>query len=289
MIDKFKLYLLKVEALSDKTVDDYIYDITVFSRFLAAKRIRLIEASSKQVDEYFEGLSVSNSFYRRKVTSLKRFYRYLLSHGFIDVSPMSSIKMPKKIQTQHSYYSIELIARLLNAPDISKPLGVRDRLVLELLYGAGIRVGELNGLKVYDVDISERLLKVLGKGNKQRIVPFPKPVTELLESYLQIRLLFLKKNFEYADRLLLNKNGNPLNQRTVWTLVKKYAVKVGLEETFTTHNLRHAYASHLIEYGSDLYMVQSLLGHSDIDTTQIYTQIRSSRLKNLHKTHHPRA
>lgn len=290
MIEKFRDYLLNIEGLAERTVLDYCNDLSQFTHYAANMGFALTDATSEQLTAYFESNhAVSVGYNRRRMSSLNRFYRYLISHHVITINPMAGVNRPQLTPKLHPNYPIHLISKMLALPDITKPLGLRDRLTLELLYGAGIRIGELSRIKLYDVDIQERLLKVTGKGNKQRIVPFPAPVTPILESYLQIRPVFIKKKQTYADRLMLNKLGNPLNQRNVWQIVKKNAKAVGLGNKFTTHSLRHAYASHLLDSGTDLYMLQSLLGHTDIETTQIYTQLQNERLKAFHKKHHPRA
>jgi integrase/recombinase XerD len=251
----------------------------------------------KQVDQFLilnylellQNQNKSRNTVIRTVSSLRRFFQYLVQFGIIQEDPMLKVDSPKKAQSLPDVLSEQQVNQLLTAPDTTKRLGIRDRAILETLYATGLRVSELINLKLVDLHLSMHLLQTIGKGDRERIVPISDVAIEWLTRYLQttrVKLLVKRPN---TDFVFLNAHGKQLTRQAIWQLIKKYVNQVGIRTHVTPHTLRHSFATHLLENGADLRIVQELLGHADISTTQIYTHISHRHLKEVYDKFHPRA
>lgn len=284
------LYYLKVEKnYSINTIQGYKKDLLDYETYLKEKN-RVIEKTdykfvrtylSYMFDKKYEKKTIS-----RHISTLRSFYKYLLSINKITKNPMiliSNPKLDKKLPNFLYYDELELI---LNIPDKSTILGLRDALILELLYSTGIRVSELINIKLKDIDLNDKKILILGKGNKERYVLYGKALKELLDLYLKESRSKLNKDSEF---LILNKNGNKITDRGVRLIISKIIEKGNIEYHVSPHTLRHTFATHMLDNGADLKSVQELLGHSSISTTQVYTHVTNERLRNVYLNTHPRA
>ena len=227
----------------------------------------------------------------RRLTVFKRFYRYALRQGLIQEDPCAKLRAAKQAQRFPKTLSEEQVTALLNAPNIDEPLGLRDRTMLELMYASGLRVSELVNLKVFHVSLHEGVLRVMGKGSKERLVPFGQVAAQWLEQYLNQSRPALLGQLQSEDLFVTVRGkhaGDAMTRVMFWQLVKRYALMADIKVPISPHTLRHAFATHLLNHGADLRAVQMLLGHADISTTTIYTHIARERLKTLHGMHHPR-
>ncbi|MDO8312865.1 MAG: site-specific tyrosine recombinase XerD, partial [Sideroxyarcus sp.] len=223
----------------------------------------------------------------RAISSLKRLFRYLLRQNKIAADPTLQIATPKLPRSLPKSLTEEDVELLLNAPDVQIPLGMRDRTMLEVLYASGLRVSELVGLSVAQVSLDMGVTRVMGKGSKERLVPLGEEALDWVKRYLaEVRPVLLAG--QLTDALFVTQRGEGMTRQMFWYLIKKHAKHGGLQKPLSPHTLRHAFATHLLNHGADLRVVQMLLGHSDISTTQIYTHVARERLKALHAQHHPR-
>jgi integrase/recombinase XerD len=224
----------------------------------------------------------------RAVHALRGFYRYAVREGRLEVDPMENLRAPRAFKALPRFLTTAQVEALLAAPDVSAPLGLRDRAILEVLYATGLRVSELIGLKPADVDLEIGLLRCFGKGRKERLVPLGRMARRWVQRYLDTaRSLFARKR--PAERLFLSQRGGPLSRMGLWGIVRRHAVAAGVERILTPHVLRHSFATHLLEHGADLRALQAMLGHADISTTQIYTHVTRERLRKIYDQFHPRA
>ncbi|MFN4148046.1 MAG: site-specific tyrosine recombinase XerD [Rhodocyclaceae bacterium] len=294
LIDEFVDGLWLADGLAQNTLDAYRSDLASFAGWLAARRCSLIEAKEADIDAWLAylharpGGRVRPATLRRYLAALRRFYRWLLDEGRIDADPLRGIqpplvagRFPKTLSEQH-------VEALLEAPDAATPLGLRDRAMLELLYATGLRVSELVGLKLFNLNLDDRVVRTFGKGGKERLVPLGEVAAGWLHRWLQEGRPALLMG-RPSDHVFVTSRGTGMTRQMAWTLIKKHAVTAGIpRERISPHVLRHAFATHLINHGADLRVVQLLLGHADISTTQIYTHVARARLKELHARHHPR-
>lgn len=289
-IDEFCDTLWLEDGLSKNTLDAYRRDLRLFADWLQAERGKtLLAVQPDDLNAYFfarHAMTKATSSNRR-LSVLKRFYQLALRQNRIAVDPclkLRSAKQPPRIPKTLSEAQVE---SLLAAPDLGTPLGLRDRTMLELMYASGLRVSELVLLKSVEVGMNEGVLRITGKGGKTRLVPFGEEARAWIERYLkEARPAIL--NGQIDDALFVTARGGPMTRQMFWTLIKKYAVTGGIHAPLSPHTLRHAFATHLLNHGADLRVVQLLLGHADISTTQIYTHVARERLKQLHQLHHPR-
>jgi integrase/recombinase XerD len=219
---------------------------------------------------------------------MRRFFRWLLDQNRIQADPLVNIQPPMRVERFPKTLSEQQVEGLLSAPDENTPLGLRDRAMLEMIYATGLRVSELTGLKMFEVSLSEGVVRAFGKGSKERLVPLGEMAVEWLQRYLsEARPALLKGR--NCDEVFVTVRGAGMTRQMAWTLIKQHAVTAGIPSTMVSpHVLRHAFATHLLNHGADLRVVQLLLGHADISTTQIYTHVARERLKQLHQVHHPR-
>jgi len=223
----------------------------------------------------------------RLVASLRRFYRFALRESYISADPSVHIESPKLPRSLPKSLSEDEVERLINAPDTNTNLGLRDRAMLETLYATGLRVSELVGMHVTELSLTDGVVRITGKGSKTRLVPLGEQAVEWLARYLQEgRPSILQQRL--SDHLFVTQRGEGMTRQAFWYLIKRYAAIAGIQASLSPHVLRHAFATHLLNHGADLRVVQMLLGHADISTTQIYTHVARERLKRLHQQHHPR-
>lgn len=289
-IDEFCDTLWLEDGLAKNTLDAYRRDMTLFAHWLQAECGKsLYEAQANDLNAYFAARhsTTKATSANRRLAVLKRFYQLALRQHKISADPclkMQSAKQAPRIPKSLSEAQVEA---LLAAPDVNTPLGLRDRTMLELMYASGLRVSELVLLKTIELGMNEGVLRITGKGGKTRLVPFGEEARAWIEKYLgQARPIIL--NGQADDALFVTARGGAMTRQMFWTLIKKHAHKADINAPLSPHTLRHAFATHLLNHGADLRVVQLLLGHADISTTQIYTHVARERLKKLHAQHHPR-
>lgn len=289
--DNYFNYLKAEKGLAKATLESYAQDLAAYRDFLLQNDILVCGGDDMAVilkhliDLRAQGLSPRSR--ARHLVALRGFYRFLTAEGLINADPTELIEMPKSGLHLPEVLSADDIAALLNAPDPAKASGVRDRAMLELAYASGLRVSELIGLKITSLNHEAGFLRVLGKGSKERVVPFGSAAAQALKTYLETARPKLLKGLA-SEYLFVARQGKPLTRQAFWKQLRVYAAKAGLKADVSPHSLRHSFATHLLEGGADLRAVQMMLGHSDISTTQIYTHITRERLKSLHAQFHPR-
>lgn len=288
-IDEFADGLWLQDGLSKNTLDAYRSDLSLFALWLAQRQHSLLEADSAHIADYLGELSNTKraTTQRRALAALRRFYRMQLAENLITRDPTIQTDSPFAPQRFPKTLSESQVEALLAAPDISTPQGLRDRAMFETIYATGLRVSELVELKIFEMDLQSGLVRIIGKGSKERLVPLGEWAIEWINRYLtESRVVFLKKP---CEAVFLSRFGTSMTRQMFWQIVKRHAVQAGIDAaSISPHTLRHAFATHLLNHGADLRVVQLLLGHSDISTTQIYTHVASERLKKLHAAHHPR-
>ncbi len=288
--DEFCDALWLEDGLSRNTLDAYKRDVLLFAAWLNSERNKnLYQVTDSDLNAYFafRHTTTKASSSNRRLAVLRRFYHYALRNGQIQIDPCLKLKSAKQPPRFPKTLSEQHVESLLAAPDVTTPLGLRDRTMLEVMYASGLRVSELVLLKTIEVGMNEGVLRITGKGNKTRLVPFGEEARVWIERYLkEARLTIL--NGKVNDALFVTALGGPMTRQMFWTLIKKYALQADVHVPLSPHTLRHAFATHLLNHGADLRVVQLLLGHADISTTQIYTHVARERLKKIHSQHHPR-
>ncbi len=291
LIDRFCDHLWLEDGLADLTLAAYRRDLKTFAAWLEKERShRLDTIAPGDVEAYLAWRFARRTQPRsaaRYTSALKRFYRYLLRERLIAADPTLNLDSPKLPRALPKTLTEADVERLLDSADSGTPLGLRDRAMLETLYATGLRVSELVGLKLTALNINDGVLRVTGKGNKDRLVPLGEEAVQWLRRYLaDARPLLLEKNL--SDAVFVTARGGGMTRQAFWYLLKRRAQTAGITRPLSPHTLRHAFATHLLNHGADLRVVQMLLGHSDISTTQIYTHVARERMKQLHAQHHPR-
>jgi integrase/recombinase XerD len=292
-IDAFIDALWLEEGLSRNTLSAYRRDLEAYAHWLAERQCALDASTEAELNAYFAARHNASraTTANRRLTVFKRYFRWALRERLISADPtlrLQAAKQPLRVPKTLSEAQVEA---LLGAPGDGSALAVRDRTMLELMYASGLRVSELVSLKTFNVSLSENVLRVFGKGNKERLVPFGEVASEWLQRYLrQARpeLLGAKQTDDLFVTHRGSRAGEAMSRVMFWMIVKKYALKAGITAPLSPHTLRHAFATHLLNHGADLRAVQMLLGHADISTTTIYTHVARERLKTLHAQHHPR-
>ena len=275
-------------GLAENTLAAYRTDLRQFSAWLCERGGSLSGASRGDVLEYLAGFATSPPrSIARRLSSLRRFYQYLMRHGRIDADPCARIEAPRLGRALPDALSEAEVEALLEAPDLAVREGMRDRAMLELLYATGLRVSELVNLRIGQVNLEQGVVRVVGKGGKERLVPLGESALDWLERYLREGRPRLSAGGA-GDALFPGKRGKAITRQAFWYAIKRFASTAGIDKPISPHTLRHAFATHLLNHGADLRVVQLLLGHSDISTTQIYTHVARERLKQLHQSHHPR-
>lgn len=288
LINQFLNYLEFEQNYSSYTIKNYQIDLKEFKKFIQNKDISLIEYNDiREYLLYLFDKKYKKKTIARKISSLRSFFKYLYSENIIKNNPMTLISNPKLDKKLPKFLNFEEIEKILTIPDIKTPIGIRDSLILEMLYSTGIRVSELVNIKLNDINFYDRKIKILGKGNKERYVFFGQICFEKLNNYLQnSRPLLIKKEIEY---LFLNKRSDQLSDRSVRKIVDDIAKKAELKMNISPHVLRHTFATHMLNEGADLKSVQELLGHENLSTTSIYTHVSNEHLRNTYLNCHPRA
>lgn len=290
-IEDFLQVLYLEKGLSDNTLSAYQTDLRKISEYLtqASENFRLIDITDSQIRDYLsyrQGCSLSARSTARCLSTLKTFIKYCLSERIREDDPLRHIKPPKiKVALPDSLSEAQVDA-LLDAPDLNDPIGLRDKAMLEVLYATGLRVTELISLRLDQISLLQGVVRVIGKGNKERLVPLGEPAVEAIEIFVKTgRSVLLKHS---SDVVFPSTRGTLMTRQTFWHRIKIYATVAGINVKLSPHTLRHAFATHLLNHGADLRVVQILLGHSDLSTTQIYTHVATERLTHIIATHHPR-
>ena len=279
------------KGLSQNTLDSYRSDLEQFSKWLEKNNLSYLKTSKKEILSYLSFLfqkGLGSKTVARKLSSLKSFFRYLVFKSIIPNDPSSEVETPKLLKSIPKSISEKEVEALLAAPDEKTDIGLRDKTMIETLYSCGLRISELTNLELLNLNLRQGVIRVIGKGQKERLVPMGDQLIALLELYISSsRKNLLKKR--YSDFLFLSTRGQRMTRQSFWHRIKHYCLASGFEpDKISPHVLRHAFATHLLNNGADLRVVQLLLGHSDLNTTQIYTEVARQRLKRLHTEHHPR-
>lgn len=288
LIDQFLDAVWVEQGLSENTLSAYGSDLRIFAKWLAGKP--MLEVDSGQVssflaNRYKEGIGSRST--ARILSSLRRFYGYYIRENSISVDPTALVESPHLGRPLPGSLSEKDVELLLEAPEISNALGFRDKAMLETLYATGLRVSELVNLKFEQISFRQGVVRIIGKGGKERLVPVGEVAMSWMENYIiQARKTLLGERL--CDYLFVTNRAEPMTRQAFWHIIKRHAKKAGIAKELSPHTLRHAFATHLLNHGADLRVVQLLLGHSDLSTTQIYTHIARERLKDLHSKFHPR-
>lgn len=290
LLDQFCDSLWLEDGLSRNTLDSYRRDLEKYSRWLSSLRgVGIRESTHADMQRYMAELFLHHkaTSTSRSLSSLKRFFAYLLRQNLILIDPALHIATPKLPRALPISLTEQDVEMLLQAPDVNTSLGLRDRTMLEILYATGLRVSELVALNSVQVRLDMGVVRVMGKGNKERLVPMGEEAIDWCARYLECARPILLGSRQ-SDALFLTTHGAAMTRQMFWYLIKKYAKRAVISKPISPHTLRHAFATHLLNHGADLRVVQMLLGHTDISTTQIYTHVARERLKQLHAMHHPR-
>lgn len=289
-LERFLQALWLEEGLSENTLAAYRRDLEGFSRWLQPQGRTLLKVRREDLLAYLVHRRKASSKVRsiaRLVSSLRRFYRYLVREKVCGSDPSARIEMPRLGRPLPQSLSEEEVEALLAAPDVNDSLGLRDRAMLETLYATGLRVSELVGLTLPQLNTRQGVVRLSGKGNKERLVPLGEEALGWLDRYFREGRPALLKS-PVSEVLFVTRRDAAMTRQAFWYLIKRYASQAGIQKTLSPHSLRHAFATHLLNHGADLRVVQMLLGHSDLSTTQIYTHVARARLQQLHRQHHPR-
>ena len=281
----FLNYLLVDKGLSNNTVKAYEADISSFFQWLDNEDLKYKNLQEDHINQYISFLfqrKMRSSSVNRKISSIKSFYIFLVKRNLVKNSPLNHLVTPKQEKYLPESMSEAEVDKLLNSPDVSNKIENRDKAMIEMLYATGMRISELVNLKITDVDMKRCVVKVFGKGSKERLVPFGETALDSLRSYLN------EREQSSSKEIFLSNRGKKMTRVAFWQRVKIYLIRENLKNSISPHTLRHAFATHLLNRGADLRSVQLLLGHSDLSTTQIYTHIAKQRLSDVLKKHHPR-
>lgn len=292
LLDQFLNYLTVERGLSPNTLDSYSRDLIKYLDYLSTKGIKDISKTSDLTIISFiatlKNGGLSNRSVARNLTSIRMFYRFLTEDHHINDNPTLNIETPKRELRLPQVLSIEEVDVLLQQPDSSTSLGLRDAAFLELLYATGLRASEIISLALNDINLEAGYLIAYGKGSKERLIPIGEVAQNLIKKYLKNSRPTLLKN-KQSHHLFTTRSGKSMTRQGFWKLIKKYALAAGIRKKITPHTLRHSFATHLLERGADLRSVQMMLGHADISSTQIYTHVTTERLKKIHNQYHPRS
>lgn len=290
IVDKFLDAIWMERGLSKNTLGAYRADLMTLTRWLTARGVDLVKATKQDLVQFIgwrvdEGAKPRST--ARQLSSFRRFFGYLTREGMIGEDPTTDIDMPRIGRSLPKSLTEEEVDSLLAAPNVDEPLGHRDRTMLELLYATGLRVSELINLKQGQINLNQGVLRVIGKGDRERLIPLGEESQRWLKGFIEssrVEILLERQ----TDYLFPTRRGDRMTRQAFWHIIKRYAQKAGVKRRLSPHTLRHAFATHLLNHGADLRVVQLLLGHSDLSTTQIYTHVARQRLKELHERHHPR-
>jgi integrase/recombinase XerD len=287
IFDKFVHHLIVVRSLSDHSVDAYSRDLREFFDYCQNPFV----VNDSDIRDYLENLRHNGLKPRsmaRKLSSIRAFYHFMLDNSFSSNDPTEDIHIRVGQTALPRPISVVWVSRLLSAPDVSAPLGIRDRAILETMYATGMRVSEISSLELFHLHPERKFVQCTGKGNKERLIPLGQVALEWILNYLSVARADLARGKKSCDNLFLNRHGGRLSRVSIWRMVRKYALLAGAPKNIHPHVLRHSFATHLVANGADLRAVQEMLGHASISTTEIYTQVARERMKQIIQTHHPR-
>ena len=289
--ENFKNYLKLERGLSNNSIRSYNHDLVLFKKFLNTNKINVtpISCKAENIKSYlYKNLSKKNSRSQaRSISAIKSFFNYLIFEGHLKESPVSNIEAPKIERKLPKVLTLDQINQLIKSVDLNHQFGQRNKTIIEVLYGTGIRVSELINLKLSNIFFEENIIKVTGKGNKERFVPLGKKASDEIKSYLKDRDK-LKIDSRFSDLLFLNRYGRGLTRSMIFKIINDTSVNIGLDKKISPHTLRHSYATHLIKNGADLRTIQLMLGHESIITTEIYTHLDKVHLEEVLNKYHPR-
>ncbi len=292
LVKQFIDYIAIEKGLAHNTLNSYERDLTAYINYLISKGISNIQNTSRleiiMYLNHLQELKRASSTISRNIASIRNFYQFLYREKIVAHNPSVEMETPKIEKRLPKVLSFQEVEQLLNQPTSSEAFDLRDKAMLELLYATGIRVSELVSLKVNHINLSMGFVRCFGKGSKERIIPLGQKAIEALTLYLQKGWKLLVKG-ENQEALFVNHQGRQLSRQGFWKIIKKHSLHAGIKKSITPHTLRHSFATHLLENGADLRSVQEMLGHADISTTQIYTQVTKTRLKEVYNRAHPRA
>jgi integrase/recombinase XerD len=295
-IHVFLSYLRVEKGLAQNTILAYGRDLKRFAEFLRKRhKERMEDVTREDVVDFLSSLykeKLDSRSVARYLVSLRGLYKFGMMEGTVETDPTENLESPKVRSSLPTYLRVEEVDKLLQAPNLATPIGMRDRAMLEVLYSTGLRVSELLNLRISDIDMRIGCVRCIGKGDKERLVPIGRKAIEAVEQYLaQARPKFARPSSPppHNQSLFLTSIGRRLSRVSIWKILHDYGTRLGLRGRLTPHKLRHSFATHLLEGGADLRSVQLMLGHADISTTQIYTHVVEERLKQIYKAHHPRA
>ena len=293
VIQSFLDALWMENGLSENTLASYGNDLRKFATWMEERKKALLDAKRDDLQDYLAfkfAAKTKPTSAARLLSTLRRFYRYQVREGHLMADPTALLESPKLGSRLPKTVTEEQVDNLLDAPNVATDLGVRDRLMLEILYASGLRVSELVTLRMEQINTLHGIVKVMGKGNKERLVPIGEEALHWLKEYLNgPRMDLLKGKDTTTPFLFVTRRGGGITRQSAWHIIKKYVREAQIHAEISPHTLRHAFATHLLNHGADLRAVQMLLGHSDLSTTQIYTHVANERLKQFHAEHHPRA
>lgn len=290
LVVEFIDYLSFEKGLADNTCKAYKRDLEKFEAYISPGS--LLEATASSILDFLQqNLQKGNSpaSVARRLSGIKTFYKFLTLTGKLNANPVKHLETPKIKRILPEILSIDEVDQLMAQPTVTLPLGLRDRAMLELMYACGLRVSELLSLTIEDLDFKERFLRCMGKGSKERLVPISKLALSWVERFIARSRPLLITRRPYERRLFINAHGKPLSRQGFFKILRNYTYKAQIKKRISPHSLRHSFATHLLENGADLRLVQELLGHADISTTQIYTHISRSHLRDIYNNCHPRA
>ncbi|MCC7000929.1 MAG: site-specific tyrosine recombinase XerD [Gemmatimonadaceae bacterium] len=291
LLERFDEFLSLEQGSSERTNEAYGRDLARLATWAVVKGVRepqgISPAHLREYVYHLKDLGLAPSSIRRGMSAVRTWYRFLLAEGVVTKDPSEQLETPRKWRTLPEVLTADEVDRIIGAISLDEPLAFRDRAMLELAYGAGLRVSEWIGILAKDVLLEDLVVRVLGKGGKERMVPIGRKAAGALAMYVRELRPRLEKG-EGEGHLFLNARGQPLSRMGAWKILRKYVDLSGVTKTVTPHTLRHSFATHLLEGGADLRAVQEMLGHADISTTQIYTHVDREHLRQVHKQFHPR-
>ncbi len=289
LLDQFISYLRVERGLAENTVVSYSRDLIRFFHYLSQLDLSPLTVTQIHITEYLRTLGqlLSTRSVGRNLSAIRTFFKFLVSEGTIAVNPARLLELPKISHHLPNFLTPEEVERLLVQPDITIPKGVRDRAMLEILYATGLRVSELVNLRISNLNLEAGFIRAMGKGSKERVIPVGGKAVEALKVYLAEARPRLAKG-KPSPFLFLNPMGRGMSRQGFWKTIKRYGVMANIQKEISPHSIRHSFATHLLMGGADLRSVQTMLGHADISTTQIYTHVTGNRLKEVHEKHHPR-
>lgn len=289
LIDAYIDAIWVEKGLSQHSLDAYRRDLSSYAKWLEQRSVNLDKSSTADCQEYLAErfANYSSRSTARLMSCLRGFFQWMIRHNYIDADPLAQVKSPKLGRPLPKTLTESEVEKLLEAPDSEIPLELRDKAMLEMLYACGLRISELTGLRVDQVNLRQGVVRTMGKGSKERLVPMGDQAVNWLQRYLRNSRPELQGT-KSSDVLFLSARGQQMTRQTFWHRIKLYAERAEINKAISPHILRHAFATHLLNHGADLRVVQLLLGHSDLSTTQIYTHVARERMKSLHAQHHPR-